>query len=178
MLTLERKGYIVRIKDYQYELTIVGRDALDEIGKVKIVDDTPTVLATAEEPIQTVTTDNTATAILGNLHKELQNKLFELTGMRQAKGYSNSSFIPSARDLEYQLIKFKRVYKELWDVNKIRKCLIAHVETCARTGVYTPVLKYYIFKDEKGSQLAADLEAYQETTETQHKIKNTKDMFG
>lgn len=111
------------------------------------------------------------------LHKAMQMKLQELTGVKQARGYSNAVFIPSVKDLQYYLSLFRRRYSELWDMRKITKCLIKHVQTCAKTGVYTPVIKYYIYKEEKGSQLAADLEAYDDNEDDQHRIKKTKDLF-
>lgn len=172
MLTLERNRYVIKIKDYMYELTPEGKNVLDEIGKVKLVDSTPTVLAASNAPIQSKPEDYVL------LHKTLQDKLVELTGLKQARGYSNAVFIPSVKDLQYYLTMFRRRYPELWDVDRITKCLVSHVEMCVKAGVYTPVIKYYIYKEEKGSPLAADLEAYQENADTQHKIKKTKDLFG
>lgn len=170
-MTLERKRLIVAIKDSVYEVTIDGKDVLEQIGKVSIVDGTPSVLSTKPETVSTKPDDYI------QLHKKLQTKLYELTNMRQARGYSNAVFIPSAKDLQYYLNLFRRRYPELWNIDRITRCLEKHVQTCAKTGVYTPVIKYYIYKEEKGSQLAADLEAYDENEDDQHRIKKTKDLF-
>lgn len=171
MITLERKKLVVRVKEDIFELTNEGMEVLEAIGRVKVVDDTPAVLTAGVIPTKLESIN------YKELHKELQDRLEELTGSKQAKGYSNAAFIPSVRDLETFLVTYRRVYKDNWDVVKIRACLLKHVDVCARTGVYTPVIKYYIYKEEKGSQLAADVEAFQENAEKQHKIKKTKDLF-
>lgn len=170
-MTLERKRLIIAIKDSVYEVTLDGREVLEQIGKVSIVDGTPSVLSAKPQTVVVKPDDYT------ELHKKLQVKLQELTGLKQARGYSNAVFIPSVKDLQYYLSLFRRRYSELWDMHRITRCLEKHVQTCAKTGVYTPVIKYYIYKEEKGSQLAADLEAYDENEDDQHRIKKTKDLF-
>ena len=114
-----------------------------------------------------------------DLNKILKEALFKITGKRQIVGFGNTYFIPSAKDLETFLNRFRKAYPSLWNLDNIQKCLLAHVEKCAKANKYSPAVKYYIIKEGTGSQLAAALENLDDAVEIekQHKLLNTKDLF-
>lgn len=113
------------------------------------------------------------------LHSMLQDKLNSIIGRKQIMGFGNVPFIPSVKDLESFLGRFRKAYPELWDMARIEKCLCNHVTSCAKAQKYSPAIKYFIIKEGSGSQLAALLENYADNPqeEKQHKITNTKDLF-
>jgi hypothetical protein len=156
--TLIRKGMIVEVEDK----FILTQEAINLIST------------------QVVTTPSTATLndVL-DLNKVLKEALYKITGKRQVVGFGNTYFIPSAKDLETFLNRFRKAYPSLWNISNIEKCLVAHVEKCAKAGKYSPAVKYYIIKEGTGSQLAAALENMDDAIpeEKQHKILNTKDLF-
>lgn len=113
------------------------------------------------------------------LHESLQNKLYSLIKKKQIVGFGNVPFIPSLKDLDSFLGRFRKDYPELFDLGKIEVCLHRHIEKCAKSDKYSPAVKYFIIKEGTGSQLAAFLESYEEKPieEDQHNITNTKDLF-
>ena len=116
------------------------------------------------------------------LHKSLQNKLFSFKKKKQITGFGGVYFIPTARELEEFLLRFRRKYPELWDMKKIEKALLFHIERCCKRDSFAPAVKYFIIKDGTGSALAAALEILEDDEEIdedkqQYNIVNTKDMF-
>jgi hypothetical protein len=159
--TLVRKSYLFKGVN-QWEITEKGREFYKSITE-----------EVKETPIQIVMP-------ISDLHKSLQEKLFSLTQKRQVAGFGNVYFIPSSRDLEVFLTRFRIQYPELYDLNKIQGCIHKHIEKCAKSGRYSPAIKYFIIKDGAGSQLAAALEMYEDSVieeDKQHQITNTKDLF-
>lgn len=159
--TLQRKSYLFKGEE-SWDVTEKGRELYLEMTDGGLP--APPVV---EMPI-------------GDLHKSLQEKLNSLINKRQVAGFGNVYFIPSYRDLEDFLGRFRRKYPELYNLKKIEACLHKHIENCAKKEKYVPAIKYFIIKEGAGSQLAAALEMYEdsvEEVEKQHQITNTKDLF-
>jgi hypothetical protein len=163
---MERKNAIVNLKDNAYELTEFGKEGLALYKK-------------PETKIKTSKMAEYEYIDVNKLHKDIKEILKKHTGSDQAKAFGNTYFVPSVIDLEEHLLKFKRKYKKLWDVNKIIQSILLYTEKCAREKAFTPIIKYYIYKEDKGSFLAASLES--EDTfkdETQDfNVVDTKNLF-
>ena len=162
LLTLERKGLIVNVDDNWF-ITEDGKDLYKQI----------------EGEIQTEIKIATKIADISALHVSLQNHLQQRKKKKNVLGFGNVYFIPSVKDLEVFLNRFRKNYPKLWDIDKIEKCLIRHMDNCIKRDVFAPAIKYYIIKESTGSQLASALESFEDTDdkETQFEIKQTKDLF-
>ena len=160
LLTLERKQLVV-LAGGQYHLTSEGQKLYEEEGK-SVKPKVPSSVMNIQD-----------------LQAKLRDKLKSIKGKTQVAGFGNVYFIPSTKDLEDFLARFRRKYPQLWDERKIEKCLLQHVEKCAKADKFSPAVKYFIIKEGTGSQLAAALESFEEgeDVETQHKIIDTKDLF-
>jgi hypothetical protein len=101
-----------------------------------------------------------------DLHKRLQDRLVELTGKKQVspkierKSYS---FLCNATDLGKGLWKTMAVYK-IDDREKIEKTLMAYIDKCNESGMWFPILIYYINKFGV-SQLVTDMENLDDATD-------------
>lgn len=96
------------------------------------------------------------------LHKKLQDKLLSLKGKKQIEGFGGVYFIPTERELKEFLIRFWSKYPKYKDLDKISKILEKHIETCSRKNSFAPAIKYFIYKQNTGSQLANAFENYDE----------------
>ena len=160
LATLERKGYLVKATSL-WEVTEEGKKLYDD----KVV---------VQKVLITMDYDS--------IHKSLQNKLFSFKKKKQITGFGGVYFIPTVRELEEFLLRFRRKYPELWDLKKIEKALLFHVERCCKKDSFAPAVKYFIIKEGSGSPLAAALEIMEDGEEIdeskqQYNIVNTKDMF-
>lgn len=157
--TLERKNYLS-----DSELTIDGNNLLSQLENNKV----------PEVKVAKVGMS------LEELHESLVKHLFSLKKKRQVMGFGNVYFIPSKRDLEDFLGRFRKKYPELWDLHKIEKCLHAHITKCVKKDSFAPAIKYFIIKEGTGSQLAAAMEEYEEVVKEggQYDITDTKNLFG
>jgi hypothetical protein len=159
MTTLVRKEIAIVI-DTGWGLTEEGKRLYE-----------PTVAIVAKKPTE---------MSIAQLHISLQNRLFHHIKKKQIAGFGGTYFIPTQRDLEDFLNRFRRKYADLWDLAKIEKALIHHIDKCCKEKKYAPAIKYYIIKEGTGSQLAAALENMEDTVEVeeqQYDIVNTKDLF-
>lgn len=157
--TLNRKGYLS-----DNEITVDGTALLSQIESDKV------------EEVRAVKVGMS----LEELHESLVKHLFSLKKKRQVMGFGNVYFIPSKRDLEDFLGRFRKKYPELWDLQKIEKCLHAHITKCVQKDSFAPAIKYFIIKEGSGSQLAAAMEEYEEVAKEngQYDITDTKSLFG
>jgi len=164
LLTLERKELVIKANGY--DITEAGRRLLTVINSGGVA---------VEERVE-----KSPQVTIASVHASLQDALVAVKNKKQVVGFGGVYFIPSLRDLEEFLNRFRRKYPELWDLAKIQKCLVTHVTKCAKLDKYAPAVKYYIIKEGTGSQLAAALEAYEdvaEEKEKQFKVKETKSYF-
>lgn len=156
---------IVQIKENVYEITETGKDALRMYKKV-------------DDKIKEAKMPDYEVLDYRDVYNSMALKLQELTGSKQAVGFNKASFIPSFKDFQEHLLKFKRKYPTLWQPAKIKEGLMKHVEQCAKTKEFVPAIKYYIYTEEKGSNLAAYVELGGDTSqEEQYKIVDTKNLF-
>lgn len=92
----------------------------------------------------------------------LKSRLKELTGREQAKGFGDKPFMPNLVDLKGALQRYRTQYRSMFDMEKIERMLIAHIESCYRTRKYTPILQYYIIHKDRGSDLASNYDSFGE----------------
>lgn len=162
---LENKDYVIRMKDGKYEATTKGVDTYKEVSSQKE--------AKAEKKPKVLPQNE-----LVSLHTALKEKLKAITGQEQVKGFGNVPFIPSLSDFQDHIKQFLSKYPNLWDYEKVQKCLLEHVESCARKQSYSPCIKYFIHKRDSGSTLAAYLETTSGTAGTeQYRIIETNNLF-
>lgn len=154
---LTKKGYI---KDNQ--LTQLGLSMVDEI--VPSVKKEPIKAALKAAVVEKVTLSSYISSTdsdiwMKTIHKKCQDKLFELIGKKQTlaridkKAYS---FLPNEVDLTKVLSRAITIYK-LRDFPKIEKTLMRHIESCASSGNWFPIMQYYILKNNL-SQMVTDLD--------------------
>lgn len=102
-----------------------------------------------------------STDYYSNLHKKLQDKLFELTGKKQKMLMGKYYFLCGKEDLRYKLEGVIKKYK-LEDKNKIEDILVKYVERCHKAGWdKVHLIEYYISKYNT-SKLVTDYENYEE----------------
>lgn len=161
-MTLERKELIINIKGL-YDITDSGKRVLSDIEE--------------EQTVEKVIPRQNSISIT-DLHKSLQDRLFEKKNKRQVVGFGGVYFIPALKDLETFLGRFRRQFPDMYNLDKIQKCLLKHIDQCCKKDSFAPAIKYYIIKEGTGSQLAAALEVFEEVQEeTQYKVTLTKDLF-
>ena len=102
------------------------------------------------------------TTSYAELKKDLANKLNEVYGKKQLTGFGDVYFIPTEKELEAHMKRFLREYPQANDMNKIKKILFKHIETCVKNRNFAPAIKYFIHKQGAGSRLAAAYESYEE----------------
>ena len=140
---LDKKGYIALNK----KLTLQGKEFLENLGK----------------EAQPASTD-----YYENLHKKLQERLFELTKKRQFMIQGRYAFLCNATDLKLRLQKVIKKYN-LTDLNRIEKVLLLYVTTCHKNKFeMVSTLPYYILKNVNGmdvSKLATDYEIFEDIQE-------------
>lgn len=108
----------------------------------------------------------------GSLKKELADKLNELYGKKQVIGFGNVPFLPTEKELESHLKRFLREYPKANDMQKIKKILFNHIETCVKNRSFAPAIKYFIHKQGFGSRLAAMYESFDELNEDFEDLTN------
>ena len=178
ILTLQRKGLVTVVRS-TYEITLEGRQALEQLlPKIPKTTGNKEIIVAADI-VQAPKKPAPAALDVTQMHVNLQNKLHSYIKKKQVTGFGNVLFIPSVKDLEEFLLRFRRKYGELWDAEKVEKVLLRHVEDCAKRQKFSPAVKYFIIKEGTGSQLAAALENFNETPieDEQHNLTNTKDLF-
>ena len=116
-----------------------------------------------------------------SIHKHLKSIIQKNTGKSQAiMSIYNSRyyFLCSEKDLGVFLDRFKKKYPELWDEDKIKKCLERFVNICTKKESYPMLVQYYILHKDRGSNLATDVENFQETEEeNEFKRIDSKTLF-
>lgn len=97
------------------------------------------------------------------LHGKLQDKLFEKTGKRQARGTvqgTSYSFLPNATDFSKVLLKVIVLHK-IKNFDKVEKCLMRFVEKRIEENYFFPLVGYYIMKNNM-STMITDMESMEE----------------
>ena len=97
------------------------------------------------------------------LHGNLQDKLFEKTGKRQARGTvqgTSYSFLPNATDFSKVLLKVIVLHK-IKNFDKVEKCLMRFVEKRIEENYFFPLVGYYIMKNNM-STMITDMESMEE----------------
>lgn len=122
-----------------------------------------------------------------SLHQRCVNKLIELTGKKQVttviKG-ARYSFMCNERDLNNRIRKVITSYNlNSTQRDNIPSALIKFIEKCHKTKTWSPLLQYYILKD-NSSRLVTDLDNLDEEEEEikvpkkEENIIKNKDLFG
>ena len=106
------------------------------------------------------------------LHLTLQNKLLSLTGKKQIIGFGGVYFLPTKTELKDFLTRFWNKYPKYRDTEKISKILVKHIESSKKKNSFAPAIKYFIYKQGTGSQLA---NAYENFEEQELETKQTFD---
>ncbi len=114
------------------------------------------------ELLQSIEEKKTKSIDYDKLHLTLQNKLLSLKGKKQIEGFGGVYFIPNKTELKEFLTRFWNKYPKYKDLDKISKILQKHIETCSKKNSFAPAIKYYIYKQGVGSQLASAIENYEE----------------
>lgn len=179
LLTLERTGKIVKVKDYTYVLTDEGNKLVHMFSNAGSLLQEDTVVIKTSPVLASRSEDDFDYEML---HKSLQDRLYKHKKRKQIAGFGNVAFIPSIKDLNNFLRRFRNEYPELWDREKIERCLLSHIDKCCKTDKFSPAIKYFIIKEGAGSQLASYLDTAEDSTPTesddkQHDITNLKDLF-
>lgn len=114
------------------------------------------------------------------LKASLQARLLEKCGKKQIQGFGGVYFIPTEKELEEFLNRFWKNYPDMKEIIKISKCLENHIDSCVKKNSFAPAIKYYIFKQGTGSQLAGAYENFEDSVEEikkEDKLINTKELF-
>ncbi len=114
------------------------------------------------ELLQSIEGKKTKSIDYDKLHLTLQNKLLSLKGKKQIEGFGGVYFIPNKTELKEFLTRFWNKYPKYKDLDKISKILQKHIENCSKKNSFAPAIKYYIYKQGVGSQLASAIENYEE----------------
>jgi len=141
---LIKKGYIEND-----ELTEKGIDLVENCDFPKIIEEKGESIA--------------LTTRIGRMHKKCEDKIFELTGLRQVRASikkdakTSIAFLCNVRDFSAKIQKAMKLYR-LKDYDKIERTLINHIERCHAIDNWFPLMHYYILKD-NFSQMVTDLES-------------------
>lgn len=84
------------------------------------------------------------------LHKKLRDKIIVSTGKNQVKAMVEGKgypFLPNSTDLGKVILRVIKSYK-LTDFDKIEKTLLAYVDRCIKQNKWTPLLNYYVMKND------------------------------
>lgn len=114
-----------------------------------------------------------------DLHKELQDTLFQLTGKKQAKANGDYTFLCNERDLQHKLARVITKYK-LTDWEKIKKLLVLHIHKAYKQKFEKVFLVQYYIEKNGMSALASDYENFVEKEEgiiKKEELTNTKELF-
>jgi hypothetical protein len=113
------------------------------------------------------------------LHQELQNSLIASYGKKQKEGFGGVYFIPTVKELEEFLGRFWKAYPDYKETEKITKILKQHVEKCGKSGKFAPAVKYFIYKQGAGSQLAGAYEGFEEIEVKEERVEpqEIKNLF-
>lgn len=100
-------------------------------------------------------------------------------GKKQVIGFGNKYFMfSSALELENTLKRFWKFYPEYNNIVKIEKCLIKHIDNCARQSKFAPALQYFIIREnEKNKPICPLLSAYDEIDEEELIQQNSFDTI-
>ena len=140
---LTKKGYL---EDEQ--LTEKGYDLVENCGFAEPV----SVIETTTEHQGRLEID--FGTWVNELHKKCQEKLYTLMKIRQVRtrvpGEKKMySFLPNATDLGKVLHKVIKLYK-LKDFEAIEKAIMSHIDNCAASQDWFPLLHYWIGKTKSG----------------------------
>jgi len=139
---LTKKGYLLKGKLTSKAIELIENDRV-----ISDVIKSPTLVTKGLLKTPVITDDYLQWA--KTLHEKLQDKLFEKTGKRQARGNINGatySFLPNVNDFCKILLKVIVAYK-LKDFDKIDKCLMRFLERKIKENNYFPILGYYMMKN-------------------------------
>lgn len=94
------------------------------------------------------------------LHKELQDKLFKLTGKKQIKANGGYTFLCNSLDLKTKLSKVIIKYK-LSDWEKVKKLLLLHIDKAYKQNFDKVMLMQYYIEKNNSSMLASDYDSFE-----------------
>ncbi len=144
---LHKKGYLSNGALTQIAIELIDSDTVVCQSSIS-----PTVMqpvAKTEGLLRTSTPSNDYLDWAKALHQKLQDRLFEKTGKRQARGNVNGtlySFLPNVSDFSKILLKVIVMYK-LKDFDKIDKHLISYIDRKAKENYWFPIVGYYMLKN-------------------------------
>lgn len=105
----------------------------------------------------------------GDIYGKVQERILQLTGNKQVRVNimgSKYSFLCNGTDFRAKLKKACLKYR-LEDIGRVEKTLLNYIEKCHREKNWSPLLHYYILKDDQ-SRLATE---YGNSEESQEEIK-------
>jgi len=146
-------------------LSLFREDYREELVSLKlegIINSELELTTKGVELLQSIEGKKTKLIDYDKLHLTLQNKLLSLKGKKQIEGFGGVYFIPNKTELKEFLTRFWNKYPKYKDLDKISKILQKHIETCSKKNSFAPAIKYYIYKQGVGSQLASAIENYEE----------------
>ena len=145
---LSKEDYI----SLNYKLTVKGREYLNKIDYSSKSDDFYDVL-----------------------HKEMQDKMIQLTGRKQKMLQGKYAFLCNATDLK---LKLQLVIKKYGvnDMDRVKNVLLLYIEKC-ETAKFEMVntIEYYILKN-GFSKFVTDYENYEEEEMEREEIPKTTDI--
>ena len=100
------------------------------------------------------------------VHSDCERRIFHHTGSIQVRSKINKSdkkgypFLCNETDLGKVLSKAIRLYR-LKDYDKIKKTILDHIDRCAESNNWFPLLQYYIIKF-SASQMVTDMSSTEE----------------
>lgn len=142
----EQGLFLLGYLDAKGEITLKGKEFLKEIKNKKEI------------------LDKTINRIdFKALNLKLKEKLQLSYGSKQLVGFGGVYFIPTVPELQEFLGRFWKNYPEMKDINRIMFCLEAHIVKCSKERKFAPAVKYFIYKQGTGSQLAGAYENWEES---------------
>lgn len=118
--------------------------------------------------IKTVADKNMANWAI-SLHKKCEDKLMDLTGLKQHKAVISSKaypFLPNSVDLTKKLMSAIRAY-QIKDLDKVEKVLLSYIQKCFDSDNWFPLMQYFIMKDGNSPMFTAMGEDADEDTSSQ-----------
>lgn len=147
-LSLQKKE-LIKQKGEEFQLTEKAIKLLEEIGNN---------VSTKKDIID-----------YKSLNLMLKERLQLCYGSKQVVGFGGIYFIPTVPELQEFLGRFWKHYPEMRDIKKIMYCLEKHIIKCSKQNKFAPAIKYFIYKQGTGSQLA---NAYDNFEEEKQEIKD------
>lgn len=105
-----------------------------------------------------------------DMHKRCEEKLVDLTGLKQHKAVISGKaypFLPNSVDLSKKLMSAIKAY-QIKDLDKVEKVLLGYIQKCFDSDNWFPLLQYFIMKDGSSPMMTAMGEDSDEDTTTQY----------